>query len=308
MRLFEGVGTSALIRRILGVVLLVSLLVGAGGFYVVLRQRALDDASRQARILLDTAMAVSTFTDTEDFHLIEELPKDRFFKQLVPFFAANAVFRRLQASYPLYTFRQTALNPTNPSDRPTPHEVELTDRFRDDPALAELEGTREDEGRSLFYVARPIKVDDPQCLVCHSTPAAAPAAMVAAYGTSGGFNWRRGDTVGIMELSVPITAELRGATELAAMLAAGLSIVFVLTYVALTSALGIALVTPLRRLADAAEAASLGTAAPDDLPRAGTRELRLLSGALTRLSVSLRKALRQSAVGGPPAGPPSSTP
>ena len=59
----KGIGTSALIRRILAIVLASSLLLGVSSFYIVLRHRALEAGSKEARLLLRTAMAVSAFTD-----------------------------------------------------------------------------------------------------------------------------------------------------------------------------------------------------------------------------------------------------
>jgi Protein of unknown function (DUF3365) len=297
---FDKLGTSALIRRILLVILIVSLTVGAGGVYEILRNRALETASNDARLLLTSAVAVTSFTDDEVFHLMNQLPPDKFYKQLVPFYAANAVFHRLRETYPNYIYREPALNPTNPNDRPTPHEVELTERFQDNPALKEIEGIRREQGKDFFYLAQPIKVNHQQCLVCHSTPNRAPAAMVAEYGPSNGFGWGMNDTVGILELSVPITEELRGTAELAATLAAGLLLVFLITYIALTTVLETALVTPLRRLADAADAASRTTNENVSLPNTGTRELRQLSGAIGRLNLSLRKSLRQLSGAAPP--------
>jgi protein-histidine pros-kinase len=289
----KGIGTSALIRRILAMVLVLSLIIGVGSFYAVLRHRALEAGSKEAHLLLRAAVAVSGFADDQLFGLMSELPRDKFYQQLVPFYASTAVFQRLRVEYPVYSFRQPALNPTNPNDRPTPHEVELIGRFKDDVKLGALQGTRQDGDRTLLYVAQPIRVTAEGCLTCHSTPDRAPAAMVAKYGSSNGFGWELNQTVGMVEVSVPITQELRGITELTTTLAAGLFLVFLVTYLALTSALSIALVKPLRHLATAAEAASRSGGRSPDLPPVGTLELRRLSDAIRRLDTSLRKSLRQ---------------
>ena len=298
----EAAGTSALIRRILLVILILSLTIGSGGFYVILRQRAIETAANEARLLLAATFAVSTYTDDDVVPTMETLAPGQFYKQEVPFYASKAVLSRLTKMYPDHVFRETALNPTNTDDRPTPLEVELTDRFRADHTLKELQGIRKEADGSFFYVARPIRVGSEQCLACHSTPVRAPPAMLAQYGSSNGFGWSLHDTVGILELSVPITAELRGTTELAATLAGGLLIVCLITYFALTTALGATLVTPLRHLAEAADRASRTTDGPVTLPRSSTRELKQLSEAITRLNLSLRKALRDLS-GRPP--PPS---
>jgi Protein of unknown function (DUF3365) len=300
----EPLGASGLIRRILLLILITSLTIGSGAFYVVLRQRAIETASNDARLLLTAALAVSAYTNDEVVLNVAKLPPDQFYKQAVPFYASKAVFERFTKVYPDHIFREPALNPTNPDDRPTPHEVELTERFRDDPALKELQGIRRGLNGTYFYLARPIRVDSAACLTCHSTPAQAPPAMVAEYGASNGFGWSLHDTVGILELSVPITDELRGTTELAVTLAGGLLVVFLITYFALTTTLGSTLVTPLRQLAEAADAASRTTDERMILPEQGTKELRQLSGAIARLNLSLRKALRDLSARLPPPSDP----
>ena len=63
----------------------------------------------------------------------------------MPAFAAQNVFERVQKVNPAYSYREPALNPTNPNDRPTAVEVELINRFRAEPQLGELTGIREAE-------------------------------------------------------------------------------------------------------------------------------------------------------------------
>jgi HAMP domain-containing protein len=301
-RQLPTLSAGGLVRRILIIIFLISLVGGAGGFYLVLRHRALQAAANQARLLLTTALAVSDYTNETIFPLLDKLPPDRFYEQLVPFHASQAVFRRLRKTYPAYSYREPALNPTSLDDQPTPFDVELTRRFRDDPKLQDLEGVRQDGGRTVFYLAKPIRLEDPKCLVCHSTPDRAPKSMVARYGTVNGFGWSIGETVGVQTLSVPIAEELRGTTELAITLAAGLMAIFFVTYVAITAALRTMLLRPLTALARAADDASVTNDAHVELPRAGVSEIQMLGNAIGRLRVSLRKALGHKS-GEPPAPP-----
>ena len=289
-----------LVRRILIVIFLLSLVGGAGGFFLLLRHRALLTAASQARLLLTTALEVSDYTNEAIFPLLDKLPADRFYEQVVPFHVAREVFRRLQKAYPAYSYREPALNPTSLDDRPNPFDVELTERFRDDPKLPDLEGIRQDGGRTVFYLAKPIRVDDPQCLDCHSTPDRAPKAMVARYGNVNGFGWYLGETVGVQTLSVPIGEEMRGTTELAITLGAGLMAIFLVTYLALTASLRAMLVRPLTALAWAADEASVTNDVHLELPRSGVSEIQVLGSAIGRLRLSLRKALGQPSPKPPP--------
>ena len=292
-----------MVRRILIFIFLLSLVGGAGGFFLLLRHRALQAAANQARLLLTTALEVSNYTNETIFPLLDKLPTDRFYEQLVPFHVAQAVFRRLQKTYPAYSYREPALNPTSLDDRPRPFDVELTERFRDDPKLLDLEGVRQDGGRTVFYLAKPIRVSEPQCLVCHSTPDRAPKSMVARYGAVNGFGWFMGETIGVQTLSVPIGEEMRGTTELAITLAAGLMAIFLVTYLALTIALRTMLVQPLTVLAQAADGASVANDPHVVMPRSGVSEIQVLGNAIDRLRLSLRMALGRGSPE-PPTPPP----
>jgi HAMP domain-containing protein len=284
---------SGIFGRILLSIFVLCLIAGAGGFYALLHYRALQSAAGNARLLLTTAVAIRSYTSEQVLPNLEKLPGDRFYEETIPSFAAQSIYRRVQASYPAYTYREPALNPTNPSDRPTAFEVELINRFRADPGLTELKGTREDAQGSVFYFARPIKITQPACLSCHSTPDRAPAAMLAKYGSANGFGWNLNETVGIQTLTVPVAEELRGAVELTMSLAGGLLLVFLVTYCAVRFSLNVVLVRPLLTLARAAEVASRTADERVSLPRSGAHEIRSLSDSIERLRISLFKALNE---------------
>jgi protein-histidine pros-kinase len=287
------VSTRGLIRRILLLILVTSLVAGAGGVYTFLRQRALEQAVANARLMLVTAVAVRSYTNDFIVPVLERLPADKFYKMTVPSFAAHSVYRAVQATYPAYTYRESALNPTNPDDRPTSFEVEMINRFRANAQLEELRGVRDSDDGSVFYLSRPIKITQGACLRCHSTPDLAPAAMIAQYGPINGFGWKLDEIIGIQTLTVPVEQELRGAAELAILIAGGLLVVFFVIYWALTLSLDTAVVRPLVALARAAEEASKSSDQRIVLPRAGAEEVQTLADAIERLRVSVLKAIAQ---------------
>jgi hypothetical protein len=202
--------------------------------------------------MLASANAVADYTEMHIMPELAELPSREFFREMVPFFASQTVFRSVSGDVQFYTFRNPTLNPTNLDDRPEPFDIEVTRRFRDNSALNEVTGVRDTGDQKLFFLARPIRVA-PACLTCHSTPERAPAGMVAKYGPNNGFGWVLGDTVGIQMLTVPLTQPLRGMTRLVAILAAGLLAVFAIAYLALSAALDAMVARPLADLARAAD-------------------------------------------------------
>ncbi len=285
----------ATIRLILIPIFVVVVIIGSGGAYMLLRHDAITRATEKARLVLNTAVAIRNYTQDQVLPDVSKAPTNQFYETSVPAFAAQSVYKRVQGMNPAYSYREPALNPTNPNDRPTPVEVELIDRFRSDAKLEELTGIRETDAGAVFYLARPIRITDAACLVCHSTPDKAPPAMVTKYGPSNGFGWKLNEAIGVQTLTVPIAEELKGSVELAISLAGGLLLVFIVTYFALTYTLQMTLVRPLRELAQRAEAASITTNDRAAIPVSGTKEIQELGEAIGRLRTSLMKALRRLA-------------
>jgi hypothetical protein len=290
-----------LIRRILLAVFGLAMLAGAGGAYFLLHDRAMRQAEGTARILLGSALAMRDYTNLHTMPLLAQLPPSQFHEETVPSFAAQTMFRSVTGMASAFTYREPALNPTSPNDRAMPFDVELIQRFRADRGLFELTGVHDAGDQQLFYVARPIRIEDEHCLACHSEPDRAPAAMLAKYGRSNGFGWTQGETVGIQLLTVPLTEQLRGTLELVALLVGGLFALFGICYFALTFALDAMLVRPLRALGSAADAASRSASADFTLPQGGVGEVSRLGKAIERLRLSMAKALAE--LGGPGAGP-----
>ena len=175
-------------------------------------------------------------------------PPDVFHEETVPSFAAQTVFRTVSQTQHAFTYREAALNPTAPADRASDFEVGLIQRFRADPKLAEISGDRSVGADRVFYLARPIRITDPACIVCHDTPARAPPAMIAKYGPANGFGWKLNEVVGVQQLSLPVTEQFRDVLTLAVLAGAGLTVIFLTAYLVLASALEALVARPLTRL------------------------------------------------------------
>ena len=291
----------ALIRRILLPIFIISLLVSAGGSYLLLYNEALRQAQQEARIMLASAHAIGEYTETHILPKLTATSPSSFEPEQVPFYASRTVFHTVTGKAALYTFRFPTFNPTNPLDRPIPFELGLINRFRDEANLTELTGVQNLAQGKVFYLAQPIRIEDPECLTCHSSPDRAPRGMLAQFGSVDGFGWKLHDTVGMEILTVPLTEQLRGTLQLVLFVAGSLLLIFVAAYVALSIAFETALVRPLSSLASAADAASRTAEPPFTGPSSAVREIRVLAEALERLRLSLTKALAALAKADPPA-------
>ena len=270
----------------------VSLIGGPSGLYYVLHDRAIQRIAVEAGRLLTTATAIRTYTSDHVAASVDRLSTNKFLEETVPAFAAQTIYQMVQKTYPGYTYREPALKPTNPNNLPTPFEVELINKFRADPNLAELVGVHDNGNSRVYYLARPLRAAE-SCLVCHDTPQRAPPAMVAQYGPVNGFGWKLNEIVAIQSLTVPASEELRETGELAVILGAGLLVVFIVTYFALALSIDSVVVRPLQALAKAADAASLKSDMRTKLPTSGAAEIRGISTAVERLRSSLAKALKR---------------
>ena len=280
-----------LIRRSLVLVLAGALLIGGFSVYFLMRAQAMREATHESRLLLSTATAIRDYTSTRIGPLLETDDDTVFYRETVPSFAAHAVFEQVRAGDQAYAYREAALNPTNPNDLPIPFETGLINAFRADDGLLERSGAVTLEGRDLFYLARPIRIENPACLACHSTPDRAPAAMVAQYGPNNGFGWELDEVVGVQMVTVPISHQMRGAYETVLLVCVGLLVIFSFAYALISGAIHRHVVLPLQTLAARADDTSVGADGGDALPEDGAEELRALSRAINRLRTSLNKAL-----------------
>jgi HAMP domain-containing protein len=256
----------------------------------MLQANAKYEALHEAGLMMDSAGSMRAYTSEEIVPLLSpQLAKD-FLPQSVPSYAATQNFLKLRERHPEYTYREATLNPTNLRDHAADWEADIVQQFRNNSHNGEIVGERDTPmGRSL-YLARPIHAE-PKCLVCHSVPAAAPASLLARYGSNNGFGWEPHEIVGAQLVSVPLSAATANAdrifhsvmTAIVAILATALVIVNVVLY--------FAVVRPVRQIARVADEVSLGNTA-EEFPARGSTELRDLARSFNRMRISLAKAMK----------------
>jgi protein-histidine pros-kinase len=257
----------------------------------MLQANAKREALREAGLMMDSALSMRAYTSEEIVPLLNVQMSKDFLPQSVPSYAATQNFLKLRDHHPEYAYREATLNPTNLRDRAADWEADLVQQFRNDAHTGEIVGERDTPmGRSL-YLARPIHAE-PKCLVCHSVPAAAPATLLARYGSNNGFGWEPHEIVGAQLVSVPLAAATANAdrifrsvmTAVVAILASALLIVNIVLY--------LAVVRPVRHIARLAEEVSIGNTTVGEFPARGSRELQDLARSFNRMRTSLAKAMK----------------
>ena len=259
--------------------------------YQLLQRNARGEIVRNARVMMEAALAIRSFTSTQVRPHLEPLLVQNFLPQSVPAFAATETMGALRKTYPDYGYKEATLNPTNPRNRATDWEADVVTSFRNNAQNLELVGERDTPtGRSLF-VARPIRVES-GCLVCHSTPKVAPASMIALYGDANGFGWKLNEIIGAQVVSVPTALPIQNANRAFATFMASLAVVFALVFVALNVMLNSLIVRPIREMARAADDVSTGNFDIAEFESGAKDEIAVLGSSFNRMRRSLQKAMK----------------
>jgi HAMP domain-containing protein len=282
-----------LVKINLGLVAVFSIGFVATGFFTraVLEQNAEREVISSARLMMESAAAARGYTTGEIKPLLAPQLAKTFLPQSVPSYAATQSFAALHKSNPDYSYKEATLNPTNPRDRVVDWEADVVQRLRDHAESKEFIGKRNSEAGPSLYLARPIRINDAQCLSCHSTPAAAPASMLALYGSNNGFGWKLGEVVGSQIVSVPLDVALRQADRTVELIMTGFALSFAALLLFVNAVMYWLVLRPMQRMARIADAVSEGRADAPPFPKGGSDELAVLGTAFTRMRRSMDKAL-----------------
>jgi len=277
---------------ILTVIFLLGLLVSGLVSHNLLQRNARAEVVHTAELMIEAAQAFRAYTVNEIRPLLSNQLHDTFLPQTVPAYAATQALGALSDDYREFIYKEATLNPTNPRDRAADWEADLIQQFKRDPARTTLSGTRVTPGGASLYIARPITITNESCLSCHSTPAAAPASMLAVYGNANGFGWQLNETVGAQIVSVPTSvAEQRADTTFYTFMLS-LCALFVVLYVVLNLMLSRLVIKPVTEMSLAADKVSTGDFTIPEFPERRRDEIGGLARSFNRMRRSLEQAIR----------------
>lgn len=283
------------LRAKFNLVILASFAVGFLIAAIVLNRVVTNNAREQvlqnARIMIAAANAIRRYT-AQDLVPLLPLERDgRFVAETVPAYAAQRNFKDVQSAFAGYSYREAALNPTNLSDRAQDWEADIIRLFRNEPAREEVVLERDTSVGPTLNLARPITIRDEACLRCHSTPAAAPAALIKTYGSTNGFGWKHEETIGAQILTVPMAVALQHANAAYVTMLITLLVVFAIVFVILNLLLHYLVIEPVRRLSATADKVSLGEEGVEAYIKPGKDEISSLSVSFNRMRESLKHAM-----------------
>ena len=270
-----------------------ALAIGLVGFFTekILEENARDEVIHSAGVLMESALAIRSYTVAEVKPLLALQLKRDFLPQSVPAYAATQNIRGLREKYPEYTYKEATLNPTNPADRATDWEADIIEFFRNNETESEVIGERATPTGRYLYMSRPITITQPGCISCHGVPEDAPEHMLARYGNANGFGWKLGETVGAQVVSVPMSVPLARAHETFKTFMVMLVGVLVGIGLIANILLHLFIVRPLRKMAKLANDISMGNHNADEFDDSGKDEIGVLAQSFNRMRRSLSSAM-----------------
>ncbi len=261
--------------------------------YAFLIGNARNQVLHEAQLMLANAQSVRDYIAKDISPLVEENPRHEvsFLPEAVPFFGATVTFNNLRKSYPQYTYKEAALNPTNPEDRAADWESDIIHHLRDQNADGQDSGVRETPNGPALFVANPIRATK-ECMQCHSVASDAPAGLIARYGSANGFGWQPNEIIGAQIISVPMALPVKIANQAYHRLMLFLGLTILLAIIALDAGVFWFVIRPLRVVSDAADRVSRGEKSVPAVRIRGKDEISVVAASFNRMQVSLAKALR----------------
>jgi protein-histidine pros-kinase len=257
----------------------------------LLERNARAEIAQNARLLMDAALSTRSYTGSQVGPLLQTQMKYTFLPQSLPAYAAAEVFSDLRKKHTEYSYKEAALNPTNPRNRAVDWESDIITQFRNNKDSKEIIGDRDTPTGRSFYVARPMRAAE-NCLPCHSTIDAAPKTMIERYGPANGFGWILNDVIAAQIISVPTEIPIGRAKEAFTVFMTSVGVVFIAIGIVLNLMLWALVIRPIGKLSQFADRVSLGELDIPEFKRRSSDEIGTLSRSIARMRTSMVQAMK----------------
>jgi signal transduction histidine kinase/CheY-like chemotaxis protein len=191
---------------LLTIVFFVGIVLSSLIFWRTIQHEAEADIANKAEILMQTMNSVRSYTDNYVSPIFkDQLTASPFVRESVPAFAAREVFERFRdrPEYHGFFYKEASPNPTNTRDQADDFETQIIQQFQIQTDLTDLSDYRVVNGKTLFYVARPLVMKQSSCLQCHGNPMSAPKSLIKTYGNQNGFGWKLNEVIAAQILYIP---------------------------------------------------------------------------------------------------------
>jgi HAMP domain-containing protein len=248
------------IRTRFNVVLLIvyvsSLLITLSIVYFYTKQEMYNQANQKLTLMVDMVSSVRKYI-TEDVRpalLKQNVIYPPAISSTVATGHIAVHFKKLQ---PDYYIKTASDNPLNVANRPEPIEQDLLDDFRKDREQKIIIREGSLRGQDYLFSSHPT-VSKAECMVCHSTPEAAPEIIRTQYTSKSGFGYKLDDVVGVSVVGVPLENIKSAVLKRSIAIAMILTSIFTLMLVLVNMTVHKQILKPLDDITAAAQAISKG--------------------------------------------------
>ncbi len=274
--------------------ILITLIVTIGLILSIVLQNYAERAiADKASLLMETMSSVRYYTSTQiNPELASRLETEQLFiPQTVPAYSAREVFERLRSNeqYSNFFYKEATLNPTNLRDKADKFETEIINSLKNNPQ-SQKQGFRSIPGGDIFYIARPLKIEQESCLRCHGVPEDAPSSQIATYGSDNGFGWKFNEIVGAQIVFLPAGEVIKDSRNLR-YLVVGTVFALLLPAIALLNVfLKFTITDPIDKISSLSKKLSTGDMEVE-FEQKSKDEIGILAASLNRLKISLKMAM-----------------
>jgi HAMP domain-containing protein len=257
----------------------------------LLQRNAREEVYANAKLLIDSALAVRDYTSRNVAPLLETQIRYEFRPEMVSAFSVLKNLREANPEYKQFLYREATLNPTNPANKAVDWESDVVNAFRNGAVKPPMLGERDAPNGRMLFLAKPLKASA-ACLRCHDTAELAPPTMIAKYGPAGGFGWKVGEIIGAQIVQVPVAFALeRAEATFRVFMGSLLGVLFALA-LTLNLLLWWMFIRPVTHISALANQISLGAIDAGDFVASSRDEIGSLAMALSRMRRSLVQALK----------------
>lgn len=289
-------------------IFLTGIIVSSFVYYNVLFGNAQNELNAQANAFISTMDSVRKYNQDKVMPLLEKQSEEKFLLESVPAYAVGEVFNILTNSYQdrygSYRYKDAMINPTNLRDKATEAELKIIDQLsqKDTSSISGeniVKGFLTIDGENKFYTARPIKITQSSCLICHISLEKAPKSLQVLYqqgkyGANQGFGWELNKVIGTKIIYVPANQVYQAANKNFTLILGIFITIFTLAILLANLWFKQYVIQPLNRITKVAEAVSLGEM-DAHFEKQYNDEIGRLADAFTRMKTSLEIAIKRMA-------------
>ncbi|QCU90944.1 diguanylate cyclase domain-containing protein [Thiomicrorhabdus sediminis] len=119
----------------------------------------------------------------------------------------------IENQLPEWQYRIAASNAMNPKNQASQTELELIERFNQEPNLKQIQNIDSINGKEALHVILPLAKTQSSCLYCHGDPKQAPQDLIEQYGSERGFFEPVGKIRGFISYKIDLDNALKTSKQ-----------------------------------------------------------------------------------------------